>query len=159
MVAVEQTFELPECEELSLVTRIWYNLSPDRSWWQRLFFRGAFLPFVRFAYRRMGIAAASAMLPDGTIIFRDVQGLYTDENAAEMLCRDGDEFWSHRPIPVDLPLAKENIQYKPKRRYPASTMPDRYRRRPFPITGASLSQVAALKHNLDRISNAANRQT
>jgi len=155
MVAAESRFELPECEELSLVTRIWYDLSPDRPWWQRFYFRRIYLPFVRFSYRRMGIAAPSAMLPDGTILFRDVQGLYTDESAAEDACRSEDRFWSHRAIPVDQPLDKGNFQYKGRRRYPASTMPDRYRRRPFPILSAPLGDLVVLKHNLENISKVA----
>src|SRR6476469_2410718 len=107
MVAVESTFEIPECEEIRLITQIWYNLSPSRPWWQRLYFK-LFLWFVRFSYTRMGIAAPSAMLPDGTILFRDVRGAYTNEEAAEDLCKKAGDFCSHRPIPLDIDLSGEH---------------------------------------------------
>lgn len=152
MVAAEARFEAGELTEIYLVSQRKYNLDPSCPWWQKAWFRYVFMPFVRFSFRRMKCAAPAALEPDGRIALIEEQGVYTDRQAAEAACQG--EFWQVKPLPVDSPLPCETIQYK-GHRYPQSVMPDRYRRRTFPLTAIPLFQLKRLQTYLDDINKKA----
>ena len=124
---------------------------PDRPWWERLFFWGIFLPVVRFSFKRMHIGAPGAMDAQGNITIFEEQGIYTEREFAESTCEN--EFWQVKPIPLDVGLPKESVQYK-SHKYPKSVMPDRYRHRTFPAP-VPLNQLHQIKRAFEVISEKA----
>jgi hypothetical protein len=150
MVAIESAFEIPATEDVYLVSQRKYNLDPSRPWRERVFFRYLFLPFVRFAFTHMHVPAIGAVEPDGTVVIIEQQRICTDRQAAEALCRSKDEFWSWKPLPLDVTLPDASVQHKGHRN-PLSIVPDRYRRRTFPVATAPTHQMAQVKRNLERI--------
>lgn len=157
MVAAESTFEIPQ-EDAYLVSQRKYNLDPGRPWWERLYFKCVFLPVVRFGFKHMHVPAPSAMQPDGRIEIIEQAKLCLEEEAAERYCKARGEFWSWKPIPVDVDLPDGSVQYKAQRA-PGSILPDRYRRRSFPgIALGTRTQVAELTATLETISRTATGQ-
>ncbi len=138
MVAAESRFEIPDVEEVKLVSQRKYNLDESRPWWEKVYFRLVWLPVVRFGFKRMHIAAPAAMKPDGTIELIEQQGVYLDEAVADAACEN--EFWSVKPLPFNVELDKKSFQHK-GHRYPLSVMPDRYRRRTHPLTTVPVKAI------------------
>lgn len=156
MVAAQAQFELPECDELHLVTLRKYASDLVLRWWERLFLHAVWLPVVRFGFKRMHIACPSAMKPDGTIEFLEEVGAYWEEEAAASACKD----WRYgiKPFPVGITLPDSSVQYK-GHKTPKSIMPDRYRRRSFPgVALGTRIQVAELTETLQTISRTATGQ-
>lgn len=149
MVAAESAFEVPQTDEIYLVSQRKYNLDPSRPWWQKAYFRYIFLTFVRLSFRYAGIAAAGAIESDGTVVIIEQQKVCTTKADAEALCRSQNEFWSWKPLPVDTELPTQSVQYKGHHN-PLSVIPDRYRRRTFPVTVAPEHQMREVKRNLEQ---------
>lgn len=138
MVAAESRFEIPEQEEVTLVSQRKYNLDEDRPWWEKAYFRLIYLPVVRFGFKRMHIACPAAMKPDGTIELVEQQGVYTDPERAKAALKN--EYYGTKQLPLDTPLPEKSSQYK-GHKYPLSIMPDRYRRRTYPLVAQSQRQL------------------
>ena len=152
MVAAEATFDVPESDEIFLVSQRKYNLDPDRPWWQRAFFHYVFLPFVRFAFQRMKIPAVGAIESDGSVIIIEQQGVYTDEQLARESCLN--EFWSVKRLPLNYPLPSSSVQYR-GHLAPLSVMPDRYRRRTQPLTLEPLGLLRQVDQQIDNLAKKA----
>jgi hypothetical protein len=131
MVVAESQFQIPETEEVTLVSQRKYNLDKECPWWEKLYFRLVFLPVVRFGFRWMHIAAPAAMRPDGTIELIEQMGVYSDPLRAASAVKN--QYYCTKPLPFDVELDERSFQYK-GHRYPLSVMPDRYRRRTHPLT-------------------------
>lgn len=158
MVAAKSGFEIPsipEQDEVYLVLQRRYNLDPSRPWWEKAFFRYAFLPFVRFAFKRMHIGAPAAMDADGSISLLEEQGVYWDEETARQNCTG--EFWCVKPFPLNTAFPGETVQYK-GHIYPHSILPYRHRRRTFPTAPAPVQQLTKIKESFENISKAARAQ-
>lgn len=161
MVAAESTFEIPVNEEIYLVSQRKYNLDPSRPWWQKVFFRCVFLPFLRFSFHRVKIGAPGAIEPCGQcnpcivggtcanpyIVIIEQQCVCTDPQHAEDACTG--EFYSWKPLPLNTALPDESVQYKGQRN-PLSVLPDRYRRRTFPLTVTPDQHLQEVKRNLEQ---------
>jgi hypothetical protein len=151
VVAIEATFEIPERDEVRLVSLRKYN--PELRWWERLYRRLIWYPVVRFGFNHMHIASPSAMQADGTIEFLEQQGVYLDEETANEACKD--ENYSVKKLPLNMALPEASVQYS-GHRAPMSILPDRYRRRRFPgVALGTHRQVAELTHQFETISRTA----
>lgn len=156
MVAIESTFEIPEQDEISLVSLRKYANELDLRWWERWYLYAIWLPVVRFGFKRMHIAGPSAMRPDGTIEFIEQVGAYADEATAMAAHRNNpqsrfspDRYYA-KPLPFGTPLPDESVQYKGHKASPGAVIPDRYRRRTFPVTVAPEHQMQEVKRNLEQ---------
>lgn len=170
MVAAESQFEVPEYDEIFLVSQRKYNLDASRPWWEKLFFWYLFLPFVRFAFKRMHVPAPGALEPchlcancltgldcsKPKVVLIEQQGVYFDEGVANERCED--QFWGVKTLPLNTDLPSASVQYK-GHRAPKSLMPDRYRRRHFPgVAIGTPHQVKELTETLNTISRTATGQ-
>lgn len=156
MVAAESRFEIPEVEELALVSQRKYNLDEGRPWWETLYFRFVWLPVVRFGFNKMHIAGPAAYEPCGecagcaqkvaclrpVIVLIEQKALYSEPRDAERLCAQNNAFWSWKPLPLDAELPDQSTQYK-GHRLPGALLPDRYRRPSFPLIAKPLSEISA----------------
>ena len=106
-----------------------YGIDADSPWWRKAFFRGVYLPFVRFAFNRFGIPAPAAILADGRFEWLEGIGVASDEASARAMCKG--EFYRVARLPFNCALGEKSVQYK-GHVYPKSVVPDRYRRRTFP---------------------------
>jgi hypothetical protein len=152
LVAAESNFEIPDQDEVFLVNQRKYNLDPCRPWWERLFFRCAFLPFVRFAFRRMHIGAPAGMDADGNIFLLEEVGIYWDKQVAKENCKG--EFWQVKPLLLNVAFPGETVQYK-GHEYPRSTKPYRHRRRTLKTAPAQVQDLAKIKQSFEHISKIA----
>lgn len=156
MVAAESTFEIPEQEEISLVSLRKYANELDLRWWERWYLYALFLPVVRFGFKRMHIPAPSAMRPDGSIEFIEQIEAHFDEREATAACKSekcsrfSPSRYSVKQLPFGVRLPDPSVQYKPHRN-PLSILPDRYRRRYFPEP-LETRHLAQLGHELDKLS-------
>lgn len=154
MVAAESQFEIPERDEIKIVSLRKYNLS--LRWWEQLYRVLIWNPVVRFGFKHMHIACPSALKPDGTIEFFEEIGAYWDEGDAQAACRD--ENYSIKPFPVNVTFPETSVQYK-GHKTPRSILPDRYRRRYFPgVVVGTATQAKELKETLKALSRAATGQ-
>lgn len=115
-----------EIKKVYHVTQRKYGIDDSSPWWQRWFFRGLYLPFVRFSFKRVGIPAMDEVEITGeTVRFNwyELQGIYSDKDRADQSCRG--EFWCVRPAPLDLPMPDETAQFD-GHYYPKAGQPDRY---------------------------------
>lgn len=71
-------------------TFVWkYNLDAHSPLWKKLFHRWVYLPFVRFAWDKMGIVLPEAKLlpnanlPHGALLVKEWQGVFTERWKAE----------------------------------------------------------------------------
>lgn len=142
MVAEESRFEIPELEEVSLVSQRKYNLDEGRPWWEKMYFKYVWMPVVRFGFKKMNIAAPAAMKADGTIELIEQQGVYTDPLRAKAALKN--EYYCIKLLPLNVALPEKSFQYK-GHKYPLSIMPDRYRRRTFPLTTVTTKAVELAK--------------
>lgn len=66
-----------------------YDIDAHSPWWKKLFFRLIYLPFVRFAWHKLGIVLPEAIvlpnanLPDGALLVKDWQGCFSQKWRAE----------------------------------------------------------------------------
>ena len=142
-----------------------YGVDKTTPWWERWFFRLIFLPFVRFAFKRMHIPAHGSVDTDGPPQCPDcalpLEGhrfswvetiiVTTDKHLADSASKD--EFYCVRPYQRDDQLPEESLQHR-GHVYPASIMPDRYRRRSYPITSIPVvyeRQIAQLVERVDQM--------
>lgn len=115
-----------EVKNVYCVTQRKYGIDKHSPWWQRWFFRWAYLPFVRFAFKRMSIPAVDAIEIEGKIerlCWNEIQGIFTDKDKADLSCMG--QFWCVRPIPLDLPLPDDTAQYG-GHYYPRADKPGRF---------------------------------
>lgn len=147
MVAVESQFDIPLTDEIYLVSQRKYNLDENRPFWEIAFFRLIWLPVVRFGFKWMHVPAPSAMDSEGRVTLIEQAGAYSELAMAEARCEN--EFFSVKCLPFDVDMPNLSVQYK-GHRTPLSTMPDRYRRRTFPITIAPDHQMQEVKRNLEQ---------
>ncbi len=152
MVAVESSFEIPEQDEVSLVSQRKYKPDPSRPWWERLFFQWIWLPFNRFSIKVMNIGALAGVDAEGNLFMLEEEGVYLDDEVAQKNCKG--EFWCVKKIPLNMSFPGETVQYK-GHVYPRSIMPDRYRRRTYPIAPAPVCQLAQIKKRFETISKTA----
>lgn len=146
MVATEyRLFEIPDLEEVHLVSQRKYNLDEDRPWWEIAFFGWIWLPVVRFGFKWMHIAAPSAMEPDGTIVLIEQQGCFTDRASADACCRD--EFYSVKVLPLDEEFPEQSVQSM-GHRAPKSVMPNRYRRPYFRSAAKRRAETVAEQESI-----------
>ena len=156
MVAAETNFEIPEHDEISLVSLRKYANELDLLWYERWFLYFIYLPVVRFGFLKMHIASPSAIRPDGTVEFMEQVEAHLDEETAiealrknePRLSRFSPSRYSVKQIPLDVKLPDASVQYKaPKSR---TTLPDRYRRRSFaePVSATQMRQV---KRNMESV--------
>lgn len=115
-----------EVKNVYCVTQRKYSIDQHSPWWQRWFFRWVYLPFVRFAFKRMSIPAVDAIEIEGKVerlCWNEIQGIFTDKDKADLSCMG--QFWCVRPIPLDLPLPDDTAQYG-GHYYPRADRPDRF---------------------------------
>lgn len=63
---------------------VWkYDVDEQSPWWKKIFFRYAWLPFARFSYFKMGIIPFQRLQPDGTLEWKEQQGIFIKEEDAE----------------------------------------------------------------------------
>lgn len=136
-LAVEQT------EHVQVVTQRKYGLDETSPWWRKAFFRAVYLPFVRFSFKWIGIPAIDTKDASGEFCWHEIEGLFTDEEAAKLVCKG--EFWKVTPLPLDAELPGESFQYG-GRLYPQASQPRRYARQTFNLT--ALSDVATLRREI-----------
>jgi hypothetical protein len=119
-----------------------YGLDKDTPWWERWFFRAIYLPFVRFAFKRLHIPAQGTYHEDGSFSWVENIGVATDEQAARDMCEG--EFYEVRPIPLNGALPKESIQYK-EPSYPRAKSPGKYARRAFRLEAVRRKDVEMIR--------------
>jgi hypothetical protein len=115
-----------DVQNVHCVTQRKYGVDDHSPWWQRWFFRWAYLPFVRFAFKRMSIPAVDGVEIEGTterFFWNEIQGIHTDKDRADLSCMG--EFWCVRPIPLNLPLPDDTAQYG-GHYYPRAKRPARF---------------------------------
>lgn len=150
MVAAE--YQINEPELLAHVAVRKNGLDASTPWWQQAYFRFVWRPFLRFSFHVFRIPAPHKMNADGSFEFLEGIGIATDEEIAEAMCKD--EFYRVAWLPVNTGLPRESLQQHKGHRYPRSTMPDRYRRRTFPLTVAPVAGLAELGREIDKLSKA-----
>lgn len=153
MVAAESQFEIPERDEIYIVSLRKYAARLHLSWYALLYLHLIWLPVVRFGFKRMGIACPSALRPDGSIEFFEEIGAYWNESEAKAACKDDN--YSVKPFPLNITLPAESVQYK-GHVTPRSILPDRYRRRYFPgVVVGTATQAKELTETLKSLSRTA----
>lgn len=99
------------------------GLDKTSPWWQQMYFRLVWLPFMRFSCKVFKIPAPEKMNADGSFTFIEGIGIATDEIYAEAMCKD--EFYRVKPLPVNTALPRESVQWGSDT-WPKSDKPDRY---------------------------------
>lgn len=140
-MACEQS-EVTGVEELFYVGVRKYGLDASTPWWERWFFRGLYLPFVRLSFKYLHIPAQGSFYSDGSFSWVEHIGVATDEQSAREMCKG--EFYVVHKLPVNGELPKESLQYK-GHVYPKAMSPGRYRRRVFRFTAVRRKEVAMLQ--------------
>jgi hypothetical protein len=106
-----------------------YNIDARCPWWQRWFFRCAYLPFNRFAFKCFQIPAMDEVEINGkrlTFCWYEDQGVFDDEHQAENACQG--EFWRVKPLLKNRIYPAGTAQHI-SHRYPR----DRYAKRTFAL--------------------------
>jgi hypothetical protein len=60
-----------------------YNVDENSPWWRKLFFRYVWLPFARFSYCKMKIVPFQRLEPDGSLSWKEHQGVFVREEDAQ----------------------------------------------------------------------------
>lgn len=60
-----------------------YNVDEKSPWWKRIYFRFLWLPFARFSYFKMKIIPFERLEPDGSLSWKEQQGVFTRERDAQ----------------------------------------------------------------------------
>lgn len=143
----------PKAAELELVTVRKYGVDAASPWWRRWYFRGIYLPFVRWSFNHVGIPAQGSIDADGRFSWCEYICIATDEETARQACCG--EFYEHHPLPVNSALPPESVQYS-EQVYPKSTEPHRYGKQAFPQV-RSLADIAAERRVLSDIDEVSKR--
>ena len=56
-----------------------YNVDEKSPWWKRIYFRFIWLPFARFSYFKMKIIPFERLEPDGSLSWKEQQGVFVRE--------------------------------------------------------------------------------
>lgn len=118
-----------------------YGLDESSPWWRKLFFRAIFLPFNRFAFKRMKIPAMDKLEPDNSFSWFEHIGVFTERELADSACKG--EFWQVTPLLVNASLPTESCQ-RSCHTFPKSAYPDRHNRRVFPLVVEPLGSIDAM---------------
>lgn len=119
-----------------------YGLDACSPWWEKLFFRAVYLPFVCFSFKWLHIPAQGTYHKDGSFSWVENIGVATSEEIAREMCQG--EFYEVRPIPLNGCLPEESIQYKSPV-YPRAKSPGKYARRAFRLEAVRRKDVAMLQ--------------
>lgn len=126
-----------------------YGLDEDTALWKRLFFKAVYLPFVRFSFKYVHIPAMGSIDCDGQMSWVETIIVTTDEDRANRASKD--EFYCVRRYQMDKQIPEASLQCM-GHHYPNSIIPDRYRRRVFPLTTKSMAEVIAEQKAIDTVS-------
>lgn len=143
----------PDVIKLQLVTVRKYDVDASSPWWRRWYFRGVYLPFVRWSFNKIGIPAQGSIDADGRFSWCEYICIATDEETAKQACRG--EFYEHHSLPVNSALPPESIQYS-EQVYPEGKDPHRYSKRAFPQV-RSLADIAAERRVLTDLAEISKR--
>ena len=143
-----ETADVEEPAELFYVGVRKYGLDANTPWWERVFFRVVYLPFVRLSFRWLHIPAQGTLHEDGSFSWVEHIGIAADMKTAQEMCKG--EFYVVHALPLNSGLPEDSLQYK-GHVYPKSVVPDRYRRRTFPLTAQPLAHLAVLQQSVTKL--------
>lgn len=127
-----------------------YGLDKSSPWWRKLFFRLVFLPFNRFAFKRVKIPAMDKLELNGSFSWFEHIGVFSSRELAKGACKG--EFWQVTPLLLDASLPEESCQ-RGCHSFPKSNKPHRYSEPAFPLTVTpqrNLVELAREVKNLER---------
>lgn len=99
-------------------------------WWQRAFFRVAYLPFARLSHRLFNMPALGEVDQGGRYSWVEPICIATDAEIAKAACLD--EFYGVVWLPVNSSLPRDSVQYQ-AHVYPKADNPLRHAVRNFPV--------------------------
>lgn len=151
---VPTTLRLPESETLPershkivkcFQTFQWkYDVDAHSPWWKKLFFRHVYLPFVRFAWDKMGIVLPEARilpnanLPNGALLVKDWQGCFSEQWQAE---QEASKHLHGGYTEVAFNWSEQSATTEPRSVCPASPVDRKRRHRTVPTEAAALEML------------------
>lgn len=128
--------------------------SPDAiaPWWERLYFRLIFRPFLRFSFRVFHVPTPDTLKADGSVSWFEHVGVFSTYLEADRACVT--EFYVVTPLALGIPLPEQSCQRGGQTR-PRATKPFRQIVPVFPLVPAQSRQLSELREKLQNISKVA----